>query len=101
MKKLQVQADALIARKAQAAVDQIRALMLEHGLTIVDVEVEAKAKREAKAANGSVPNVKAKASSNLKGGTAPNINILKQVPPGLAMVARRNGLLKRRTEGSS
>jgi len=52
MKKLQAQADTLIARKAQAAVDQIRKIMLTHGLTTVDIEVKAKAKREAKAANG-------------------------------------------------
>jgi len=31
MKKLQVQADALIAKKAQAAVGQIRKIMLAHG----------------------------------------------------------------------
>ena len=52
MKKLQMQADTLIAKKAQAAVDQIRKIMLTHGLTTNDIEVKAKAKREAKAANG-------------------------------------------------
>ena len=57
MKKLQVQADTLIAKKAQAAVDQIRKIMLTHGLTTDDIEVKAKAKREAKAANGSTSNV--------------------------------------------
>jgi DNA-binding protein H-NS len=70
MKKLQVQADALIAKKAQAAVDQIRKIMLAHSLTTEDIEAKAKAKREAKAMNGSAPNVKA-ASSSLKGGTPP------------------------------
>jgi hypothetical protein len=60
MKKLQVQADTLIAKKAQAAVDQIRKIMLEHGLTTLDIEANAKAKREAKAANGSTSNVKTK-----------------------------------------
>jgi hypothetical protein len=67
MKKLQGRVDALIAKKAQAAVDQIRALMLKHGLTTEDIEAEAKTKREAKVANGTVSNVKAKATSSLKG----------------------------------
>jgi DNA-binding protein H-NS len=71
MKKLQVQADTLIAKKAQAAVDQIRKIMLAHGLTTDDIEAKAKAKREVKAANGSTPNVKAKAAKSLKGGTPP------------------------------
>jgi len=44
IKKLQVQADALIAKKAQAAVDQIRQIMLTHGLTTEDIEARAKAK---------------------------------------------------------
>src|SRR5258705_4815905 len=65
IKKLQVQADALIAKKAQAAVDQIRQIMLKHGLTTEDIEAKAKAKREAKAANGSAPKVKAKTTSSL------------------------------------
>jgi DNA-binding protein H-NS len=71
IKKLQVQADALIAKKAQAAVDQIRQIMLTHGLTTEDIEAKAKAKREAKAMNGSASNVNAKAASSLKGGTPP------------------------------
>src|ERR1700688_1947139 len=71
MKKLQVQADALIAKKARAAVDQIRALMLKHGLTTEDIEAKAKAKREAKAANRSAPKAKAKVASSLAGGTPP------------------------------
>jgi DNA-binding protein H-NS len=71
MKKLQVQADTLIAKKARAAVDQIRKIMLAHGLTTVDIEAKAKAKREAKAANGSTPNVKTKVARSLNGGTPP------------------------------
>jgi DNA-binding protein H-NS len=58
IKKLQVQADALIAKKAQAAVDQIRKLMLEHGLTTEDIEAKAKAKREGKAASGAAVSAK-------------------------------------------
>jgi H-NS histone family len=60
MKKLQVQADALIAKKAQAAVDQIRKIMLAHGLTMQDIEAKAKTKREAKVANGTASSAKAK-----------------------------------------
>src|ERR1700738_2164518 len=71
MKKLQVQADALIAKNAQAAVDQIRKIMLAHGLTTEDIEAKAKAKREAKAADGTASNVKWKAVASLKSGTPP------------------------------
>lgn len=46
MKRLQAQAEALIAEKAQAALDQIRALMIEHGLTTADIEAKAKLRRE-------------------------------------------------------
>jgi DNA-binding protein H-NS len=71
MKKLQVQADGLIAKKAQAAVDQIRKIMLAHGLTTEDIEAKAKAKREAKAANGTASKVNGKVPGGLKGGTPP------------------------------
>jgi DNA-binding protein H-NS len=77
MKKLQAQADTLIAKKAQAAVDQIRKIMLTHGLTTVDIEVKAKAKREARTANGSTPNVKVKVARSLNGGTPPKYQNLK------------------------
>ncbi len=65
MKKLQAQADALIAKKAQSAVDQIRKLMLAHGLTTEDIEAKAKAKREAKAASGAAVSAKSKVSGSL------------------------------------
>ncbi|NYH18857.1 H-NS family nucleoid-associated regulatory protein [Paraburkholderia bryophila] len=48
VKKLQAQAEALLTKKTQAAVDQIRKLMLEHGLTTEDIEAKAKARRPAK-----------------------------------------------------
>jgi DNA-binding protein H-NS len=60
LKKLQAQADVLIARKAQAAVDQIRDLMLKHGLTTADIEAKAKARRAAHALNGHVSSGKTK-----------------------------------------
>jgi DNA-binding protein H-NS len=71
MKKLQAQADTLIAKKAQAAVDQIRKIMLTHGLTTGDLEVKATAKREAKAAPESTPNVQAKTAGSPQSGTPP------------------------------
>jgi DNA-binding protein H-NS len=46
MKRLQVRADAMLAKQAQKVVDQIRRLMLEHGLTTADIEARAKARRE-------------------------------------------------------
>ncbi|WP_025596758.1 H-NS family nucleoid-associated regulatory protein [Burkholderia sp. WSM2230] len=52
LKKLQAQADALIARKAQIAIDQIRELMLKHGLTTADIEAQAKARRAANGLDG-------------------------------------------------
>jgi DNA-binding protein H-NS len=66
MGKLHAQAEVLLAKKTQAAVDQIRALMLKHGLTTEDIEAKAKAKRQAKASNGSADHVKGKASDGLK-----------------------------------
>jgi DNA-binding protein H-NS len=71
IQKLQVQADALIAKKAQAAVDQVRKIMLAHGLTTEDIEAKAKAKRQAKVVYGSASNVTPKAPGSLKSGTPP------------------------------
>jgi DNA-binding protein H-NS len=48
LKKLQAQAEVMLAKKAQTAVDKIRALMLEHGLTTADIEAKAKVTREGK-----------------------------------------------------
>ncbi|CAE6717832.1 MULTISPECIES: H-NS family nucleoid-associated regulatory protein [Paraburkholderia] len=62
LKKLQAQADVLIARKAQVAVDQIRELMLKHGLTTADIEAKAKARRAARGLNGHAAGGKAKAA---------------------------------------
>ncbi len=56
MKKLQAQAEVLLAKRAQAAVDQIRELMIKHGLTTVDIEARAKARREAKVAGRRLSN---------------------------------------------
>lgn len=73
--KLQVQADALIAKKMQAAVDQIRKIMIEHGLTTEDIEEEAKSRRDAKAVKGSAPKIplktRRKTTDGLPGKGAP------------------------------
>ncbi|MGF6757805.1 H-NS histone family protein [Paraburkholderia sp. GAS42] len=71
LKKLQAQADALIARKAQVAVNQIRELMLKHGLTTADIEAKAKARREASALSGRAANGKAKSAGAAKGKLPP------------------------------
>jgi DNA-binding protein H-NS len=63
MKKLQAQAEALLAKRAQAAVDQIRELMIKHGLTTADIEARAKARRQAKAAGHRLSNGVPKAAS--------------------------------------
>ena len=71
LKKLQAQADVLIAKKAQSALDQIRRLMREHGLTTEDVEETAKAKREAKGNSGLGIGSRRKASNALGTKVAP------------------------------
>jgi DNA-binding protein H-NS len=71
MKKLQAQADVLIAKKAQSAVDQIRKLMLEYGLTTQHIEEKAKARRETKAASSAVASTKLKAPTSLGNKVAP------------------------------
>jgi DNA-binding protein H-NS len=73
VKKLQAQAEALLAKKTQAAVDQIRDIMLKHGLTTEDIGAKAKvkAKRQGKVSAGRVATVKTKVSASAKGGLPP------------------------------
>ncbi|CAN7735904.1 H-NS family nucleoid-associated regulatory protein [Caballeronia sp. LjRoot29] len=71
LKKLQAQADVLIAKKAQSALDQIRRLMVEHGLTTEDIEEKAKVRREAKGDSGLGIAIKRKASNALGSKVAP------------------------------
>src|ERR1700692_4701938 len=71
MKNLQVKADALIAKKARAAADQIRKLSLDHGLTTEDIEAKAKAKREGKAASGAAVSAKSSKVSGSLGSKVP------------------------------
>jgi DNA-binding protein H-NS len=71
VKKLQAQAEALLAKRAQSAVDQIRDLMIKHGLTTADIEARAKARRDAKFAGRRVANGLAKSSATTKGKMPP------------------------------
>ena len=71
LKKLQAQADVLIAKKARYALDQIRRLMVEHGLTTEDIEEKAKARPEAKGDSGLSIATKRKASKALGTKVAP------------------------------
>lgn len=68
---LQAQADKLIAKKAQSALDIIRGLMIEHGLTTENIEAKAKEKRDALTAkhtgtSTAVKSIKARKNSKVK-----------------------------------
>jgi DNA-binding protein H-NS len=65
LKRLQAQADAMIAKKAQSVLNQVRGLMLEHGLTIEDIEEKAEAKQETKGTSSLDAGTRRKASSAL------------------------------------
>jgi DNA-binding protein H-NS len=67
VKKLQAQAEAIVAKSAQAAVDQIRELMMKHGLTTADIEAKAKARRNAKVSGRALASRGGKASIAGKG----------------------------------
>jgi DNA-binding protein H-NS len=67
VKKLQAQAEAMLAKRAQAAVDQIRDLMIKHGLTTADIEARAKARREAKLGGRRLSNGAVKSAVSVKG----------------------------------
>ncbi|WP_144162015.1 H-NS histone family protein [Paraburkholderia sp. BCC1885] len=71
MKKLQAQAETLLAKRAQAAVDQIRELMIKHGLTTADIEARAKARRDAKFGGRRLSNGSAKLATGAKGKMPP------------------------------
>ncbi|MDQ7977063.1 H-NS family nucleoid-associated regulatory protein [Paraburkholderia sp. SARCC-3016] len=69
LKKLQAQADAIIAKRAQGALDQIRELMIKHGLTTRDIEARSKARRER--ARLGLANGKTKSAGATKGKLPP------------------------------
>jgi DNA-binding protein H-NS len=71
MKKLQAQAQALAAKKAQAAVEQIRDIMLKNGLTTADIEARAPAKRVAKGQKVSAAAGKTKVADVTRAKAAP------------------------------
>ena len=71
IKKLQTQAEALIAKRAQGALDQIRELMIKHGLTTEDIERRAKARRERERVERLGQNGKAGKATTAKGKLPP------------------------------
>ncbi len=72
MKRLQAEAEAIIAKRAQGALNQIRDLMLKHGLTTQDIETRAKARRmRAQAERDGLAGVKLKAVGATKGKLPP------------------------------
>jgi hypothetical protein len=69
MKKLQVQAEALIAKHAQAVLNDIRALMDKHGLTTADIDAHGSVKKRVgrPAGKTSAPAAKRKSASQATG----------------------------------
>jgi DNA-binding protein H-NS len=69
MKKLQAQAEALIAKRAQAVLNDIRALMDKHGLTTADIDGHRSVKKRVgrPAGKTSAPAAKRKAASQSAG----------------------------------
>jgi DNA-binding protein H-NS len=59
IRKLQAQADALLAKKSGAVIEKIKSLMAEHGLTTADIDAHAGAKKR-----GPKPGAKAAAKSS-------------------------------------
>ena len=68
LKKLQAQAEAMIAKRAQSVLDDIRKLMEKHGLTTADIESHSSTKkpRGRPAGKTSKPGAKAKAAAKPK-----------------------------------
>ena len=68
LKKLQAQAEAMIAKRAQSVLDDIRSLMEKHGLSTADIEAHSSTKkpRGRPAGKTSKPGVKAKAKAAAK-----------------------------------
>ena len=68
LKKLQAQAEAMIAKRAQSVLDDIRKLMEKHGLSTADIEARSSTKkpRGRPAGKTSKPGAKAKAKAAAK-----------------------------------
>lgn len=68
LKKLQAQAEAMIAKRAQSVLDDIRKLMEKHGLTTADIEAHSSTKkpRGRPAGKPSKPGAKVKAAAKPK-----------------------------------
>ena len=52
LRKLEQQAEALIAKQSSTVIEKIRELMAKHGLTIADVDADGGGKRRAKKSAG-------------------------------------------------
>jgi DNA-binding protein H-NS len=66
LKKLQAQAEAMIAKRAQSVLDDIRKLMEKHGLTTADIEAHSSTPRGRPPGKSSKSGVKAKAAAKPK-----------------------------------
>ncbi|MFK4442190.1 DNA-binding protein H-NS [Caballeronia udeis] len=66
LKKLQAQAEALIAKRAQSVLDEIRKLMENHGLTTADIEAHSSTKKRRGRPAGSTSKAKAKGATKPK-----------------------------------
>ncbi|MBC8752436.1 DNA-binding protein H-NS [Paraburkholderia sp. WC7.3g] len=72
MKKLQSQAEALIAKQSSAVLANIKALMEKHGLTTADIDAHVGgAQKRGRKPGASAANGKAKAAAETKGGLPP------------------------------
>ncbi|MFM0120291.1 H-NS histone family protein [Paraburkholderia sp. RL18-101-BIB-B] len=99
MKKLQAQAEALAAKKVHAVVDQIRELILTHGLTTADIDAKARATREAKGPNVGAAAGKTKVADVTKTKATPKYQHSKTGATWSGR-GRRRGLLKSKTEAN-
>lgn len=101
LKKLQAQAEAMIAKRAQSVLDDIRKLMEKHGLTTADIEAHSstKKRRGRPAGKSTKSDVKAKAAA--KPSCLPSIAIPRRVKRGAAGPVRRFGSRTSRTARNS
>src|SRR5258708_24851337 len=66
LEKLQVQAEALIAKRAQSVLNDIRKLMDEHGLTTADIDAHSSTKKPRGRPAGTTTQAKTKTKTQAK-----------------------------------
>src|SRR5258708_40233395 len=71
LKKLQAQAQALIAKRAQSALNDIRKLMDEHGLTTADIDAHSSTRKPRGRPAGTKSKAKSKEKAAAKGKLPP------------------------------